>query len=285
MTTRFFLYLHPAHMVKLFYITCLVISSLFCVSQNEDTLFVNYFSQAGFAVYDDGKATGVEMGILDEYIAWLKTSKNLDVNVKYVKFSNFGAFYSSIKTAAKNTVGLGSVTILSSRLKEIDFTAPYLKNTSFCVTNGNALDVKEKKPDAIIRSLGNMTALTLTNTTLNDHVNDIKKLYVKDLKVIDKPNEVKILDEISRNVLYFGYVDAISFWVYLKYNPSKFLKIQKVLNQPYEELGFILPKGSQHKALFNEFFNGPTGFKTTKKYIDILEKCVGAFMSQNMAVK
>ena len=77
-------------MVKLFYITGLVISSLFCVSQNDDTLFVNYFSQAGFAVYDDGKATGVEMGILDEYIAWLKTSKNLYVNVKYVKFSNFG---------------------------------------------------------------------------------------------------------------------------------------------------------------------------------------------------
>jgi ABC-type amino acid transport substrate-binding protein len=272
-------------MVKFFCIVSFVISSLFCVSQNADTLFVNYFSQAGFAVYDDGKATGVEMEILNEYVAWLKTSKNIDLSVKYVKFANFSAFYSSIKTAPKNTVGLGSVTIMTSRSKEIDFTAPYLKNTSFFVTNGNALDIKDKKPDAIVRALGNMTALTLTNTTLNDHVNDIKKLYIKDLKIIDKPNEVKILDEISRNVLYFGYVDAISFWVYLKYNPTKFLKIQKVLNQPYEELGFILPKGSQHKALFDEFFNGPSGFKKTKKYIDILEKCVGAFMSQSMAIK
>jgi hypothetical protein len=272
-------------MVKFFYTLIFFIGSLFCVSQNSDTLVVNYFSQASFAVYDDGQATGVEMEILKEYVAWLKTSKNIDLYVKYVKFANFGAFYSNIKTATKNTIGLGSVTIMASRSKEIDFTAPYLKNTSFCVTNGNALDIKDKKPDAIVRALGNMTALTITNTTLNDHVDDIKKLCLKDLKIIDKPNEVKILDEISRNVLYFGYVDAISFWVYLKYNPSKFLKIQKVLNKPYEELGFILPKGSQHKALFNEFFNGSGGFKTTKKYLDILEKCVGAFMSQNMAVK
>ncbi len=60
--------------------------------------------------------------------------------------------------------------------------------------------------------------------------------------------------------------------------------MQKALNQSKEELGFILPKGSQHKALFNEFFNGAAGFKKSKAYKAILEKYLGAYMTQTMSV-
>ena len=51
-----------------------------------------------------------------------------------------------------------------------------------------------------------------------------------------------------------------------------------------EELGFIMPKASPHKALFNEFFASPGGFKTTKNYRVILEKYMGSYMTQNMAI-
>ncbi len=247
-------------------------------------MFVNYYSQAPFALNDNGDAKGMEIEIINEYLAWLKTSKKMEPPVKFVKFTDWNQFFTRTKSSPKNTIGLGSVTINAERMKEIDFTSGYLKNVSFCITNGNAPEIKTKTPDEIVRVLGHMTALTLTNSTLNKHVNELKKAYIQDLKITAQPDEIKILDEISKNILYFGYVDAVGFWFYLKNNPQRFLKMQKVLAQSKEEFGFILPKGSQHKVLFNEFFNGAAGFKKSKNYKLILEKYLGPYMTQTMAV-
>lgn len=258
-----------------------VISSF---AQNSDTLYINYFSQVAFAQDNKGEVEGLEVDIINEYLTWLRTKKQMTVPVKYVKFTDFALFYSKTKTASKNTIGLGSVTINGERMKEIDFTSAYLKNVSLCITNGNAPEIKSKTPDEIVKVLGNMTALTLTNSTLNKHLTDIRKAYIPDLKITAESSEVKILDEISRNILFFGYVDAVVFRFYLKNNPQKFLKMQKVMSKSHEELAFILPKGSQHKNLFNEFFNGATGFKKNKNYKAILERHLGNYMMNSMAV-
>jgi len=255
-----------------------------CFSQKTDSLIINYYAHAPFADNKNGEITGVEIDIVNEYVAWLKSKKSINTLARYSKFTDFSKFYATTKSASKNTIGLGSVTIDAERSKEIDFTQAYLKNVSFCVTNGHALEIKTKTADEIMKVLGSMTALTLANTTLNKYVNDIKKTYIKDLKITNQASETKILDEIANNALYFGYVDAVGFWFYIKNNPQKVLKNQKVMNQSKEELGFVLPKGSQHKVLFNEFFNGPAGFKKSKAYRNILEKYLGSYMTQTMAV-
>jgi ABC-type amino acid transport substrate-binding protein len=266
----------------LFILTCFI-SSL-CFSQTGDTLYVNYFAQSPFAYNENAIAKGIEIDIVNEYVLWLKAKKKVNVILKHVSFPDFDSFYAATKKSGKNTFGLGSVTINPDRALEIDFSAAYLKNVAFCVTNGHAPDVKTKTQDEIMRSLGSMSALTINNTSLNKYVIELKKQYIQDLKITYKTDEIKILDEIAKNVLCFGYVDAVGFWFYLKNNPGKFLKMQKILNQSKEELGFIMPKGSQHKLLFNEFFNGPAGFKTSPNYRGILEKYLGAYMTQNMAI-
>jgi len=257
---------------------------LIAFSQKKDTLLVNYFSQNPFSYTENDKMKGIEVEILNEYVFWLKSKKDLDLTLKFVGYSNFDAFYNSCRLTGKNSFGLGSVTISQQRATEVDFTVAYMKDVAFCITNGNAPDVKTKNPEEVIRALGSMSALTINNTSLNRYVSDIKKLYIKDLRINYHLDENKILDEISKNVLYFGYVDAVSFWFYLKNNPGKFLKMQKILSQSSEELGFIMPKGSVHKALFNEFFAGPSGFKQSATYRGILEKYLGVYMTQNMAI-
>lgn len=253
-------------------------------AQTADTLYVNYYSQVAFAEDRNGELKGLEIDIINEYVNWLKTRKQQPFVIKYVKFTDFDKFYSGSISSGKNKIGLGSVTVNSERMKEVDFTSAYLKNVSFCITNGNAPDIKVKTPEEIVKVLGHMTALTLTNSTLNKRLVDIKRAYIPDLRIVDRPSEVSILDDIARNILYFGYVDAVSFWFYLKTNPTKFLKMQKVMSQSHEELAFLLPKGSQHRELFNEFFSGPGGFKKNKNYKLILEKHLGSYMTQNMAV-
>ncbi|MCE3227201.1 MAG: transporter substrate-binding protein [Bacteroidetes bacterium] len=261
-----------------------LLTSLLSSAQAADTLYINYNVMAPFSNVVDNKPVGIEIDIINEYAMWLKVNKKMDITVKYNSFSDFDLFYSITRKASKNTIGLGAITITPEKAKEVDFSAAYLKNVAFCITNGNAPDIKTKTSGDIIKGLGSMTALTIPGTNLSKYVNELKKTYVKDLKINNQTSQVKMLDEIAKNVLNFAYVDAIEFWFYLKSNPQKFLKMQKVLNQSKEELAFIMPKGSQHKALFNEFFSGPTGFKTTRNYRAILEKYVGSYMTQNMAI-
>ena len=221
---------------------------------------------------------------MNEFILWLKAKKKIDIAFRYTEYSDASAFFASVKSGSKSTIGLGSAVISTDKTKEVDFSSAYLKNVAFCVTNGNAPDVKTKNADEIMRSLGSMNALTVPNTALNKYVNEIKKSYIQDLKIVYHTDEERILDEISRNVLSFGYVNAIGFWFYVKNNPGKFLKMQKILSQSKEQMGFIFPKGSKYKALFDEFFAGPGGFKTLPGYRAILERHLGSYMAQNVAI-
>lgn len=272
------------HFKKLVVVIFLLFITGNVFSQNSDTLLVNYYINNPYAFEENAEHKGIEVEIMNEYVNWLNTKKKKSIIVKYKGVNSFETFFNGIKTAPKNTMGMGSVTIGKEKLVSVDFTSAYLKNVATCVTNGNAPDIKSKTPDEIVKALGSMIAVTMEKTSLNKYCNDVKKQYLKEMKIIFLPNETKILDEISRNVLYFGYVDAVSFWFYLKNNPRKFLKAQKVLNQSKEELGFIMPKGSPHKMLFDEFFSGPTGFKKTPAYKAILEKYLGAFMAQSVSV-
>lgn len=252
--------------------------------QGQDTLYINYNVLAPFSVVKNNTPSGIEIDIINEYILWLKTTKKMDLAVKYNSFNDHDFFYAATKKGTKNTIGCGAITITPERAKEVDFPSPYIKNVAFCITNGNAPDIKAKTKPELMKNLGSMTALTVANTSLSKHIVTLKKTFIPDLKVAFHDSQVKILDEIAKNVLNFGYVDALEFWFYLKSNPQKFLKMQKVLNQSKDELAFVMPKGSPHKALFNEFFSGPNGFKNNRNYRAILEKYIGSYMTQNMAI-
>lgn len=251
------------------------------VAQANDTIIVNYVIHPPFCIKDSNATKGLEIDIINEYLLWLKVRKKQNITVIYKAFNDFNSFYLSTKIASKNTIGLGSITITPDRLKENEFTASYLKNVSFCITNGNAPDIKIKSPSEIIKALGSMSAITITNTSLSKNINELKKTFLPDLKIKYETKQITILDEIAKNVLNFGYIDALEFWFYLKANPSRFLKMQKILSQSKEEFGFILQKGSSHKALFNEFFKT---FKDSRNYRAILEKYIGSYMTQNMAI-
>jgi ABC-type amino acid transport substrate-binding protein len=254
---------------------------LSCFTQVNDTLYINYLENTPFSSSNGGTPKGLEVDFVNDYILWLKTTKKTTLIPKYLAFTDADKLFSNVKSGQKNSIGLGSVNITPEKSKEIDFTCAYLKNVAFCVSNGNVPDLKAKTQNEIIKTFGVMTALTVTNTPLNKYVNELKKTYLPELKLMPVHNSIKILDEIAKNILYFGYVEAITFWSYVKNNPGKFVKSQKLLVQSKEEFGFILPKGENQKILFNEFF---AAFKKTKDYQIILEKHLGSYMGQIMAV-
>jgi hypothetical protein len=261
---------------------CIFFLVLFdCIFSQSSVITVNYLSHVPFAIKDSSGAKGIEIDIMNEYVLWLKTVKKMDVTVDFKKCDDYNAVLSETKKDPK-CMGMAAAITGFEKMPEIEYLSPYLKNLSFCITNGNAPDVKTKNAAEIMKTLGSMTALTIDKSNLASCVAEIKKLYVKDLKVNFLNTKTEILNSIAKNVLMFGYVDAIDFWMFLKTNPNKFLKVQKSLDQSKETFSFVVPKASEHKKLFAEFF---TTFKAGIKYRLILEKYLGGFMAQNMAIK
>jgi hypothetical protein len=258
--------------------------SLFACSQ-KDTLRLYYFNNAPFTSCTSAEPIGIEIEIITEYVAWLKNNKlGADYALTFQFVADYQDLFLQIKGADKNSMALGGNIYNAEKAREVDYSVGFLKNVAFCVTNGNAPDIKSKTASEIVRTLGSMKALTIPNSNLDKYVKELKKLYINDLKIIHHSAQTSILEDISRNVLCFGYVEAIEFWFYLKNNPQKFLKPQKLLSQSKEEIAFVLPKGSPHLAWFNEFFAGSKGFKNFPAYREILEKHLGIYMTQNMSI-
>jgi ABC-type amino acid transport substrate-binding protein len=263
----------------------LILSGFYINAQQADTLQVCYYNQNPYAYAEGETVKGLEVEIIQAYVLWLEEKKKMQVPLKFSPYTSFEDFYFSFKRVKGNRIGLGSVTINPERTKDIDFTAPYLKDVAFLITNGHSADIRTKTPNEIMQAIGSMTAVTMNNTSLNKYVLEFKKEYIKQLPIIYEKDEKAILDDINRNPLHFGYVNSVTFWYYLRKYPQKFLKMQKVLSKSTQQLGFILPKESPHKALFDEFFAGPGGFKSTPKYKALLEKYLGTFMAESNAVK
>ena len=72
--------------------------------------------------------------------------------------------------------------------------------------------------------------------------------------------ENSVLDAIANGPKNFGYVDIIAYWSYLKKNPTRYLKIQKVFSESNQYFEFILPKKNSHLNYINEFFESGFGF-------------------------
>jgi membrane-bound lytic murein transglycosylase MltF len=264
----------------LLYIFLLLIGK--SLTGQNNTLNIYYSIRPPFVIKDSAGLKGLEIDIINEYALWLKSVKKIDFSINYTPAADYTNLIDQIKRSEKNALGLGGCISGFEKAPELDYTTPHLKNLSFCITNGNAPDIKSKNQADIFRVLANMTALTISNSNLFNCTNDIKKLYVKELQINYKNTQTDILNAIAKNILVFGYVDAVEFWFFLKTNPNKFLKVQKSLEQSKENYSFLMAKNSEHKLLFNEFF---TSFKTGPKYRIILEKYLGGFMTQNMAIK
>ncbi len=247
----------------------------------QDSLIIHYQVRMPYAYTESAAVRGIEVDIMNEYLLWLATKKKKAVGFRYVQHADQQSVVTAMKSGNPNNFGLISVTPSAELSREIDFTVPYLKHVAFCVSNGNSPEIKTKTKDDVIRVLGAMSALTVTNTSLNNYLNDLKKTYIQDLKIMTKPDDFLILSEITKNVLYFGYVDAVHFQQFLKSNPTKVLKVQKPLTVSKDPFAFALPKNSNHRLLFNEFFNT---FKTTPAYKALLERHLGAYMAGNVSL-
>ncbi len=259
-------------------------ASLSAVSQKLDTLNIYYLNNSTFAFPENGTVSGVEADIIKEYAAWLKAKKNISVYLNFKSFDGFESLYNAVKKGDKKVIGLSTVTMNTEREKEVDFSPPYMRNVTVCITNGNVATVKEKSAAEVNRVLGKLSGVGIVNSTFTNYLNNLKKSYLPALKINNVTRVSEIMESIASNNNTFGYVDVVDYWYYIKNNPNKYLKMQKELNMSNEKFGFIMPKGNLNKELLGEFFESGFGFTSTKAYHQILEKYLSYEVLQTVEV-
>ena len=270
-----------------FLIACFVML-VTAISAQTDSLRIHYYENYPFAYKEGSTLKGIEIDIIEEYAAWLKKKKNISLNISYTPYQEFSSFYSSVKDGDAKVIGLGSVTDNAERENEVIVSAPYLQNVAVLVTDGSVTTIKTKDAVDVARSLNGMNAMVVNKSS---HLKYLKKMYEAsrlndaEVKIVFTEKQNNVLDTIAANKKVFGYVDIVAYWAYVKKNPTKFLKIQKVFNTPNESFGMIMPKNSMHKQYISEFFESGFGFTSTKAYHQILEKYLGYEIIELVEVK
>lgn len=240
-----------------------------------DTLNVTYYENFPYAYMENGVLKGIEVDIIKKYVEWLKLQKDIVAVVNYKGYKEFSEFYNAVKKGGPRTIGIGSVTITDERVKEVAFSPAYLRNIAVLITNGAVPSIKKPTAEEVSKVFGSMNALAVNESSHLKYMNEIKSNYLPGMQISGTETQNAILDKIAADGKSYGYVDIVAFWAYIKKNKKTYLKIQKAFNQPYEDLGFVLPFGASHFSSLNEFFESGFGFTSTKAYHEILQKYLG----------
>lgn len=238
-------------------------------------LIVHYLDNFPFAYTNaNGELTGIEVDIMGQFSQWLKKVKGFnDVKVVYLPYTDFAKVYETTRDGKGAQMGLASVTITKERQQEVSFSSPYLKNISLLISNTEIPSLRQYED--IPTTFAEMTAVVNRGTLLERQLMDIKKKHYPTMRVtyVDHPADVvKMVAENKSK--YFGYVDLLTYWAYLKQQPAN-LKIHRVATIDAQRFAFILPKDSDWQAAFAEFFESGFGFTATEAYADILKKHLG----------
>lgn len=250
-----------------------------------DTLNVNYYENFPYAYTENGVLKGIEVDIIKKYVEWLKLQKDIITIVNYKGYKEFSEFYNAVKKGGPRNIGLGSVTITEERTKEVAFSPAYLRNIAVLITNGAVPSIKNPTTEEVNKVFGQMEALAVNESSHLKYMNAIKSSYLPTMQINGTETQNAILDKIAKDGKSYGYVDIVAFWAYIKKNKKTYLKIQKAFNQPYEDLGFVLPFGASHFSSLNEFFENGFGFTSTKIYHEILQKYLGYEVLETLELK
>lgn len=200
----------------------------------------------------DGHLQGVEFEIMESLRGYVKKKYNVDLQIEWKKAGSFDSIYHKVKgSTVPGVFGWSYYSITTERMKEVDFTPPYMPDVNVLVTNNR--EPMYATPQEFTSRLREMTAYTQPNTTMEEDVNLLKKNFFKSLPVVNVTMDYDVLRGIEANERSFGYVPLSIYIVALQ----KGIKVKRQLVLASNRQGFaaVMPKGSDWKPLVDEYFS------------------------------
>ncbi len=243
--------------------------------QKHGILQIYFYTNPPFAQQTSNEKlySGIELDILKYFRHWLYKTKGVDIQLQFFPFNDYDKFLNQLELTHPNVIGSGAVTINKDRQEHFQFSSPYLKNTSVLVSHGKVPTVM--KEEEFPMHFSGLVPVTIKGSIHEKYLIEFLKKYQLNVvpEYVESPSE--LFAKLKSNSRYYGYVDVITFWSYVKQNKDHFIKMHKLLNKNEEYFAFIMQPGSDWNIPLNEFFEKGFGFTATKEYHSILDKHLG----------
>ncbi|WP_424960939.1 ATP-binding protein [Ekhidna sp.] len=216
---------------------------------------------------------GIEHDLAVSFIDYLNEKYDLSIELKWIETDGFEEVIQIVREGTGGTFGASSISITKKRSEYLNFTSPYMADVAVLISNANmpiALSIDE------LRSiLQNNTAISITNTTLVEALNELKRKLNIDFTIDYVKNSGNIIDKISQVPNSFGYVDIANFLVAVDNNTN--VKRQFFMPIKLEGLALVFSKGSDWKVPVDDYFNSDQ-FQKDKQVI--ITRYLGSNASQ-----
>jgi putative glutamine transport system substrate-binding protein len=239
----------------------------------QGTISLAYVETPSFVYKDDnGKLVGICVDIMQDFVKWVNDTKKVKLQSKFVgDGTSFRGMYDKVKVSTGGVFGLGNITILEERKKEVKFSPPFITNFAILITQGN-IPTLEKMED-LSKTFGSLTAYTAKGTLNEKRILELKKKYFPGMKVVTTTTSQETLEKVFNDPKGFAYLDLAFYLEAAQLRKS--VKRHPVGDQSAEQFGFAMPKNSDWGPLLEEFFNEDGGYKSTARYRKILTKHLG----------
>jgi hypothetical protein len=207
-------------------------------------------------IYRDGKGgiMGVEYELMEGLKGFVKKQYGVDLSINWVDAGSFENIYPQVKTSTqKGLFGLSFYSITDERKKEVKFSPPYMPDMNIVVTHNN--DPVYASDIDFIEDLRKQRGFTMRQTTMEEDLVKLKKLYYPALPISNKEDDYEVLKEIAKNPHSFGYV-PVSIYVVALQRGIK-IKRQTVLATKREGFAAIYTKSSDWDEPVQAYFNSP----------------------------
>jgi len=234
------------------------------------TLSLAYVETPSFAYMQNGKLTGICVDLMNDFTAWIKDNKKVELESKFVgDGTSFRGMYDKVKASKGGVFGLGNITITDERKREIKFTSPFITNFAILITQNTVPTLA--KLDDMPTTFKGLTAYSAKGTLNEKRMRDLKGKYFPDLPVTATTTSQETLEKVFADPKGVAYLDLAFYLeaVQLKKN----IKRHPVADQAAEQFGIIMPPGSDWAPVFEEFIK--TGYLNSAAYKNILVKHLG----------
>jgi len=235
------------------------------------TMHIHYFDVTYFSEEKNGAPTGINIDIVQDFVAFVKEKKKISLTTKYYGSPEFKKLYDNVKGAEGLVMGMGAIASTEERKREIGLTKPYITFYNVLVSH-NQVPTLTKMED-IGNSFKGLTAYTMKGSMMEKALNQVKQKYFNSMEVkifpsVKEYTSKTIMD--NNSFAYFmlpHYIEAV--------RTSKPIKRHPIADTELLAISFIFPKNSGWVEVFDEFLNADGGYTNSKRYKAILTKHMG----------
>jgi ABC-type amino acid transport substrate-binding protein len=240
--------------------------------RGEGKISLAYVETFGFVYKDNGKLTGVCVDIMNDFIKYVGEKKKVKLTSEFVGDSeSFKGMYDKVRGSSGGVFGLGNVTITEERKREVKFSAPFITNLAFLITQNDVATLA--KMEDLSTTFGKLTAYTAKGTLNEKRINELKQKYYPSMKITLTSTSQETLEKITSGSDGFAYLDLAFYLEAVQ--QRKPVKRHPVGDKASEQFGFVMPMNSDWSQVLEEFFKANGGYVNSAEYKSILRKHLG----------